>query len=697
MKFKFKRVISVFLAALICSTLGVSVQAKSVKKYVKSLTVKSKATITIPADKKTVTKSYTVKVKVKGNASKKFTAKSNNTSVASVKVSGSKIKVTAKKTGVAKITVKTKAKNAKGKKLSKILTVTVKKTLKPLQPDEIKEKEGEITEENINWYNYEGGKINKAENPVYFSSEYPDVPFVSDSFVIKTFLEMLQFDPDCEPVNVANGLIRTYNLPMGTFIDFDYKNKILYFSDYTSTLVVNGDYMVFNPFGIGAMKKGPIYKVSDKDIYHGGNPIAVTFAYNEVPMLKNGNDFLIPLQTFSDFFMSFTGQFASYNGKAIFFTDNSLADNPEKKEFYDLYRDSVKTDEISSALAQVNYYEFCNALDARYGLQDAHNIGSFNEYFNRMGIKKRMLSTDLATIEMAQQDVSTMLFEDFHSSSGMQSVFLSEPIEYQSKLSPGYLNRMYNDQEIQKARKKALGTFGEDFTAYERVGDTVFITFDAFRMDPTMVSYMSEGYEPKPNKDDTIALFAYALKRLQNEDKDVKNVVIDLAYNGGGAVLAGGYVIQAICGQCNIDIQNPITWAVHQCVLDFDLNFDGKYDENDKSILGLGKNVAVNISGASFSCGNLLPNALDQLDDRILLIGQQSGGGACTVGYLSTAIGSTMQISSEYRLSTMKNGYIRDIDGGIAPDIYLSTNKLFDREYINNLLNEQFADKEAKN
>ena len=339
---------------------------------------------------------------------------------------------------------------------------------------------------------------------------------------------------------------------------------------------------------------------------------------------------------------------------------------------------------------QVNYYEFCNALDARYGLQAAHNIATFDEYFNRMGIKKRMLSTDLATIEMAQQDVSTMLFEDFHSSSGMQSVFLSEPIEYQSKLSPGYLNRMYNDQEIQKARKKALGTFGEDFTAYERVGDTVYITFDAFKMDPTMVSYMSEGYQPKPDKDDTIALFAYALKRLQNEDKDVKNVVIDLAYNGGGSVLAGGYAIQAICGKCNIDIQNPVTWAVHQCVLDFDLNFDGKYDENDKSILGLGKNVAVNISGASFSCGNLLPNALDQLDDRILLIGQQSGGGACTVGYLSTAIGSTMQISSEYRLSTMKNGYIRDIDGGIAPDVYISNSRLFDREYINKLLNEQF-------
>lgn len=119
MKTKFKRVISVFLAVLICSTLGVSVQAKPVKKYVKSLTVKSKATITIPADKKTVTKSYSVKVKVNGNASKKFTAKSNNTSVASVKVSGSKIKVTAKKTGVARLPLRPRLKTLRARSSAK--------------------------------------------------------------------------------------------------------------------------------------------------------------------------------------------------------------------------------------------------------------------------------------------------------------------------------------------------------------------------------------------------------------------------------------------------------------------------------------------------------------------------------------------------------------------------------------------------
>lgn len=701
----FKIIISVVLCVLIsCSAFVISAEAKTTKKYVKSVSVKSKATITIPANKKTVTKSFSVKVKVKGKVSKKFTAKSSKTSVATVKVSGSKIKVTAKKAGVAKITVTTKAKNAKGKKLSKKLTVTVKKqaapsktpATKPAAPDDVAEKEGKITEEKLSWYSFEAGEIKGEENPVYFSSKYPDVPFVSDSFVIKNFLEMLGYNPECKVENSDSGLAHTYSMPMGTSVGFNYDSKLMIFSDYTSTLVLNGDYMIFNPFSVAAAKNGPFYKVSDKDIYHGGDPIAVTFAYDEVPMLKNGNDILIPLQTFSDFFMSFTGQFLSYNGKGVFIADSSIAQDPNKKEYYKLYSDSVKTDTISSALAQVNYYEFCNGLDAHYGLQAAHNIANFDEYFTRMGIKKKMLSTDLATIEKAQQDIATLLFEDFHSGSGMQSVFLSEPLEYQPQLSPVFIDRYKRSQNIEKTRDNALGTLGKDFSAYERVGDTVFITFDAFKMDSSFTSYVSEGYEPTADPNDTISLFAYALKRLQNEDKDAKNVVIDLACDGGGAVFAGGYAMQAICGKCNINIQNPITWAIHQCVLDYDLNFDGKYDENDKSMLDMGFNVAINISDASFSCGNLLPCALDQLDDRVLLIGQQSGGGACVVGSLSTAIGSTMQISSEYRMSTMKNGYIRDIDGGIAPDVHLTLNKMFDREYIDKLLSEQFSLKEYK-
>ena len=690
MKKHFKRALSVLLAVILCSAFGVSVQAKTAKNYVRSVSVKSKTTITIPADRKTITKTYKVTVKVNGKASKKFTAKSSNASVAAVKVSGSSIKVTAKKAGKATVTVTTKAKNAKGKKLSEKLALTVKKAA--VAEPAVDEREGVITEEAVPWYvlNPMNGQVLHEDTAMYFSSAYPDVPFVSDDFAIQYYLAGSMYNPECEPVKAEKGLSHTYYLPMGEAIVFDYDNKEMIFSDYTSTIVPNGDFMIYNPFSYYAQKETPLYKVSNKDLYYGGEPMVATYAYDEVPMLRSGDNILIPLQSFSDLFFSYSGQFFSYNGEGVYMIDNNIASDPSRKEYFEQYRDCEKKDTVSAALAQVNYYELCNILDARYGLQAAHNIVSFDDYFTRKGIKKRMLSTDLATIEKAQQDMSTMLFEDFHSRASIQSAFLKEEVNSDSQPSPGYINRRKKFAKIESAREAKLG---KDVSAYERRGDTVFITFDVFDLDATFTKYYEDGFEPSADKEDTVDLFAYALKRLQNEDKDAKNVVIDIACNGGGAVYACGYAIQAICGQCNINIQNPNTWALHQCVLDFDLNLDGKFDENDKSILDLGFNVAVNISDHSFSSANLLPNALDQLDDRILLIGQQSGGGACSVGYISTAIGSTMQISSENRFVTMKNGYIRDIDGGIAPDVYLFVDRLFDRDYIASVVGEQFGNK----
>ncbi len=131
---KLKQFVSVFLCAVLClSVFAVNVQAKAKtpKKYVKSISITKKATVTIPANKSKITKSFKVTVKVEGKVSKNFTVKSSKTSVATAKVSGSKVKVTAKKAGKAKITVTTKAKGKSGKKLSKTLTLTVKKAPVP--------------------------------------------------------------------------------------------------------------------------------------------------------------------------------------------------------------------------------------------------------------------------------------------------------------------------------------------------------------------------------------------------------------------------------------------------------------------------------------------------------------------------------------------------------------------------------------
>ena len=557
------------------------------------------------------------------------------------------------------------------------------------------ENEGIVYQKTVPWYSYDTDKIVKDEaEPVYFSTAYPDVPFVSDEFAIGLFLTQYEYDLEDGEKSVAEeGLKHQFYLPMGTSVEFDYDNKTMLFSDYTTTLTVNG-HAPFSPMSPVSPINCKLYQTADTDLYYGGDPILMTFSYNEVPMLSYEGEILIPLQTMTDLFFSYVGLFFQYNGEGIYAIPSSIASIPSMKEYLDQYQNNaVKTDTISSALAQVNYYELCMVLDARYGLQAAHNIASFDDYFRRKGLKNRLLSTDLATVEKAQQDISSLLFEDFHSGNMMQSVFLSEQVKSDTPGSPVFLNRYERMDLIVGERSLALGDeLGVDFPNYQRIGDTVFITFDQFSFYSTDY-YYSEEYKPTTdgNTFDTVDLFHYALERLKNEDKDVKNVVVDLACNEGGAIYSCAYAMQAICGQSMIIVQNPNTWALHQCVYRFDLNLDGTIDDKDKSMLEMGFNVAVVFSDFSFSCGNLLPIMLDSLSDRVLLLGQQSGGGSCSIGYISTGIGSMMQISGESRFSTMKNGYIRDIDGGISPDIYLSLNRMFDRNYIINILHNQFG------
>ena len=167
--------------------------------------------------------------------------------------------------------------------------------------------------------------------------------------------------------------------------------------------------------------------------------------------------------------------------------------------------------------------------------------------------------------------------------------------------------------------------------------------------------------------------------------------MVDITCNGGGTAISCGYVLEALIGTCIICLQNPNTNALSQNEIKFDLNLDGVIDDNDVSMKAMGKNIAVIMSDSSFSCGNLLPCALNALDDDVLLLGQTSGGGACEVGFITTSLGSMMQISCEQMLVTMKNGYIRDIDGGVDPEIPLSTNRMFDRDYIVDLINDYFG------
>lgn len=130
---KLKSVMALFLVVVMTVSVlgtGTRVNAAPTGKYVKSLKVASKKTLT-SGEKGTVSAT----VKVKGSASKKVTVKSSNKKVVTAKAGKpnkkgvSKIILTAKsvsKKTTATVTVTTSAKNSKKKKITKKIKVTVK-------------------------------------------------------------------------------------------------------------------------------------------------------------------------------------------------------------------------------------------------------------------------------------------------------------------------------------------------------------------------------------------------------------------------------------------------------------------------------------------------------------------------------------------------------------------------------------------
>lgn len=161
--------------------------------------------------------------------------------------------------------------------------------------------------------------------------------------------------------------------------------------------------------------------------------------------------------------------------------------------------------------------------------------------------------------------------------------------------------------------------------------------------------------------------------------------MLDLSCNSGGAVDAAVFVLSWFLGDAPITVQDTLTDAISSSIYRADINLDHEFDAYDS--LG-DKRLFCLISPCSFSCANLIP-AVFKESHMVTLIGQRSGGGSCIVLPLCTAYGSQFRVSGCYRVSTLKNGSVYDVDLGVEPDVYISLpDHLYDREYLTDYINQ---------
>lgn len=384
--------------------------------------------------------------------------------------------------------------------------------------------------------------------------------------------------------------------------------------------------------------------------------------------LQNGKGY-IALQTFSDIFLTPHEIMICYNGEAAYLLNGNLLG--DLSESYYAENDRVR----SAELIDVNYRSLCLLVDFHYGLYAERGINCADDYFAQIGLKDELNSADTAEYFAALKTLVYKFFSDNHSGVLMHSPYDPSP-NYSlgvGEFSVGY-QEFYKKYQLYSSKRQAQSEGG--LQPYYEIGNTAFITFDAFS------SATVDYYENDPTDGefyDEIGLICYAHAMINREDSPIENVVIDLATNTGGHMDGGIFLVSWVLGEGIMHITDPIRHSDATSTYRADVNLDREFDERDTIS---DKNVYLITSPITFSCANYVASALKE-SGRVTVLGSTSGGGTCCVYMASTADGAAICLSSTLRMSGYKNGTYYSIDAGIAPDVKITNiNHFFDQNKL---------------
>ena len=569
---------------------------------------------------------------------------------------------------------------------------------------------------------------NTEEHYLYFFNGNNAVPYMELTELFKLYkqaahsdtLEDYTLDVDCGYTKNKfyafreNGSQVTFSFSSDTVIEFDDYDKFAI----PSNAISGGDICMGNRWQLdedGTVKTDDKGNALVKLIYTSNNA-ATNFQrsgysrtlhpslYDIELYIRNGKAYM-PLATFSDLFLSTWQVGYVYNGKSVFLTSlggfDTETKNADGKTAAELFTDIGNT-KRTKKLAQFVYNELVLTLEFGYGLAEEHNIYSFDKYLESIGLKEKLLSTDAAVFDKALSDLLDGYLGDLHSGFGVASPFDTEAAEQTEfkqpdVMSPSMTRIMVNQFVYQLGRAGGNNILDKDkkVIPYKEVGDTAYLTFDVFSMNDDTGFYYTDKFKENV-KDyisrDLISLVHYADKRIKRKNSPIKNVVIDLTNNGGGAVDSAAFLVSWLLGYCEISTVNATTHAQYTVQYRADINLDGYVDDNDmldpNFLTGSGINVYCLTSPFSFSCGNLVPAVLKE-SGRVTILGKTSGGGACAVQPAVTPDGAFYQYSGKFKLCTFKNGAYYQIDEGVTPDITISKlEHFYDRKWLTEFIDQ---------
>lgn len=581
----------------------------------------------------------------------------------------------------------------------------------------------EFTERSLDAYMYSTSEDKKESITVRFYEDAPDIPFVD----ITDYYQKLQKE-SIKVSHEGDGVFKLDNTKKkaGT-ASLDTVKGTLTSDDYTKFIsITNVNSSSSDDDGI------PFLKSKGKEVLENAQQTVVDLAGYGVKIHtdREGRAVWMPLETVADLFISPSLYYIEYVGSAVYFMDVRTvmenAINLRDPGFLERFIDNIEP-EVSQGYAEFRYNEICLQFDVFYGkpglgilsdlLAEKGLDQALAEYDdNTRKIREYMMSTDTWAYITGLSVLGNYLFDGGHTSTtvGFNSVRNAllkmgeegvEILDYIEELRqqldvPPIPDRDAVVQVLKTERDRSwteMEEIGGGMRYFEH-GDTAVVVFDNFTVD---FEGWQDYYDGKGNLPvDTIGCITVALREA-SANPEIKNFLLDLSTNSGGYVADVLYILSVmIADDTAYENLDTLTKAVGREIVLADVNLDRKVDERDHDRI-YDFNYGLLTSSCSFSSGNMLPVLAKA--EGIMILGETSGGGSCSVMVSAAPDSLIMSLSSynkcitgygteDYDENTVEKGAKPDLElVRLNPDQTKDYSGMYDIDLISEKMNEFYA------
>lgn len=417
-----------------------------------------------------------------------------------------------------------------------------------------------------------------TEVTLYFAGETNDIPYISMKEIPNILNQILltvyqDTGYELEFDEIEDG-IQGVGRENDSFTLVDFNKGLLWFSDYNDFFkrsYTPSAMDALNATGFNSEGEPQLFLRSEDSFRRSDRLIEVSLDNYGIDVYYTDGVGYLPLQTVSDLFLAPYNITIVFNGEMV-----GILVAGNLGALSELYY-SASTGERSPELAEFYYNELCLVFDMYYGLKEAHGNEKFDDFFKQTGLDEKLKSADPLEAENALYELWAGYLADLHSGPKTSSFYAGEDAEHIIENESFTLAESGNNTQLYaEAREKY---FPDGVPGYQEIGNTAYITFDAFTLPAADADYYSQP--AGEDAQDTIGLIQYAQSRIMRDGSPVENVVIDLSNNGGGQADAAIYTIGWFLGDCKPNIYDTLSEGQATTVYQVDTNLDREFDEED--------------------------------------------------------------------------------------------------------------------